>query len=154
MNHRSWYYDYVLSVESENIFSGYEDGSFRPDNNITRAEFTVAICKAFAIAQNSKSSKSKMSDVNEHWSKAYVDALVKTKYITGYEDGTFKPDNYITRAEAIVILNRALGRSVNEEKMKSISIGNPFTDIKRSHWAYYNIVEAVEDHYANEWHKK
>ncbi|MCH5186322.1 MAG: S-layer homology domain-containing protein, partial [Oscillospiraceae bacterium] len=155
VSRKSWYYDVVLSVEQAKVFSGYEDGSFRPDNNITRAEFTVAICNAFAIASNSKStSKSKMSDMNEHWSKGYVDALVKAKYINGYEDGTFRPDNYITRAEAVAILNRAIGRTANETKMKELFVNNPFDDVKKNHWAYFEIMEAVNDHYTNEWHKK
>lgn len=155
VSRKAWYYDNILAAEQADFFSGYEDGSFKPDNNITRAEFTVAVCNAFGVEIRSKSkSKSKMEDINEHWAKDYVDALVKTKYITGYEDGSFKPDNNITRAEAVAILNRALGRTVDEKKMTGVSVNNPFDDIKKNHWAFYDIMEAVNDHYAKEWHKK
>lgn len=155
VSRKEWYYDTVLAAEEAGIFSGYEDGSFRPDNNITRAEFTVAVCNAFNISVNSKTtkSKSKLEDINEHWSKSYVDALVKTKYINGYGDGTFRPDNFITRAEAVAILNRAKSRTPNTDKLKDIRINNPFEDVSKTHWAFYDVMEAVTDHYSKEWHK-
>lgn len=156
VSRKAWYYDTVLAAEQAGIFSGYEDGSFKPDNNITRAEFTVAVCNAFGIEIKSSASKSKskMGDVSEHWSRSYVDALVKTKYINGYDDGTFKPDNNITRAEAVAILNRAMSRSADGKKMSEIRVNNPFDDIKKTHWAFYDIIEAVNDHYSKEWHNK
>ena len=74
------------------------------------------------------------------WSAKYIYSAYKAKYIDGYDDNTFKPDNLITRAEAVKIINSILGRTdYRNEK-------NPFTDVKTSHWAYKQILEAAIEH--------
>lgn len=147
---RNWFYDDVVLMQSKSILTGYEDGTFRPDNNITRAEFCVVVSRALGVS--GASGKSKLSDVTNHWAAPYINALVKKKVITGYTDNSFKPDASITRAEAVKIINALLGRTPNSDKVAEAGGNNNFYDLKKKHWAYYEILEASEKHYKNDWH--
>lgn len=146
----AWYYDNVVFMEHSGYLSGYEDGSFKPNETMTRAEFCTLICKTQNLT--SKSSKSKLTDLDGHWAAGYVSALIKKKAISGYEDNTFKPDSPITRAEAVTIINSVLGRTPDPEKIKEAIPETDFTDLKRSHWAYKDIMEASTRHYEKELH--
>ncbi|WP_282937380.1 S-layer homology domain-containing protein [Paenibacillus sp. RC67] len=107
------------------VVSGYEDGSFRPDANITRAEFASIIAKVFNM--QSASGAPSLKDVNNHWAKQAIQALGSQGIINGYEDGTFKPDQTITRAEMIAIISRLVDLS-SASKGNSIT----FTDVNGS----------------------
>lgn len=146
----AWYYDNVVFMEHSGYLSGYEDGSFKPNATMTRAEFCTLICKTQNLT--SKSSKSKLTDLDGHWAAGYVSALIKKKAISGYEDNTFKPDAPITRAEAVTIINAVLERTPDPEKIKEAIPETDFTDLKRSHWAYKDIMEASTRHYEKELH--
>ncbi|MCX7715235.1 MAG: S-layer homology domain-containing protein, partial [Clostridia bacterium] len=150
---KAWYFEDVSRMQYEGIFSGYEDGTFKPDNYITRAEFCVIIYNAMKIDSSKSSSKSAFTDVKGHWAEKYISALIQKKYISGYDAKTFMPDKPITRAEAVTIINRALDRSANKEKIQAVDPTNPYKDLTKSHWAYYEIIEASVRHYAKEWHK-
>ena len=93
------------------------------------------------------------SDVgDDNTYKDAITTLTKLKVIDGYEDGTFKPDSNITRAEVVAIVNRVLDRSADTEYVnKNISAVNKFTDFKdKSYWAFYEILEAANTHMAVE----
>lgn len=85
------------------IVKGYEDGSFRPNDSITRGEFATIIYRVFGLT---RSTSTELSDVNGHWAEEAIIALSFNSIITGYEDGTFKPDRQITRAEIISIISK------------------------------------------------
>ncbi|SEC00569.1 S-layer homology domain-containing protein [Paenibacillus sp. GP183] len=103
------------------VVSGYEDGSFHPDAKITRAEFATIISKIFNIEGSSNTLS--LSDVKGHWAKDEIQALASHGIINGYEDGSFKPDNSITRAEIIVILSRIIDLSTTQ-KLNNVTFGD------------------------------
>ncbi|OCT15347.1 hypothetical protein A8709_14755 [Paenibacillus pectinilyticus] len=88
------------------VLSGYEDGTFKPDASITRAEFASIIAKVFTM--DAAGTAGQLKDVTNHWASNAISALVSNGIIQGYEDGTFKPDRTISRAEIIAILGRII----------------------------------------------
>ena len=109
----------VKALSSLGILSGYPDGTFRPNNNITRAEFTVIATRL----GNSKiiSEASKFNDVpNEFWAKDFINTAYKNKYLKGYGNGLFMPNNNVTYQEALTILVNILGYP-NETTSREIS---------------------------------
>ncbi|MBQ7718364.1 MAG: S-layer homology domain-containing protein [Clostridia bacterium] len=121
---------------------GYEDGTFAPAKNITRAEFATMIVR-YAQAVNTAAA-GKFSDISGHWAEQYILIAAGEQLISGYEDGTFAPDQYITRAEAMTILNRMLSRKVNAEGLHADVIIWP--DNSADAWYYYDVEEATNSH--------
>lgn len=147
----AWFAKNVGYAAENNIVSGYEDGSFRPENTITREEFAAMICR---FMKYDTSTSEVFSDVpSEHWAAPYIAAMKANGIISGYEDGSFGLGRNITRAEAIAMINRALGRVPNEEKINAYisSNGYPATDIE-GHWASAQIIEAAVSHDVNTLH--
>ncbi len=138
----SWYDEAVRNMSSAGIANGYTDNTFRPNNKITRAEFVTMLMQNETVI---KYEDIPFTDVSKDlWYADYIYSAYKAGYISGYVDGTFCPDTPITRAEAVTILNNALGRTdMTNEK-------NPFTDVENTHWAYEQILEAAVTHSVNE----
>lgn len=108
----SKYYEAVNRLSELGIINGYEDGSFRPDNNVTRAEFSKIIVGMMNKYTEAKSTppSSAFDDVNQvQWCIPYVNYLTANGVIKGYADATFRPSNIITYAEAATIICRVLG---------------------------------------------
>ncbi|MCL1874228.1 MAG: S-layer homology domain-containing protein, partial [Clostridiales bacterium] len=124
------------------ILQGYEDGSFRPSQGITRAEFVAIACR-FDDLENSNSNP--FTDLaGSHWAYAYIISAYLKGWISGYPDGEFKPQNGISRAEVVKIVNCMLGRGI---KLADLPEDLPsYTDLKQSHWAYCEIMEATVSH--------
>ena len=137
-----WYYNYVGFTSTKGMVNGYEDGSFQPDGNITRAEFAAIAARSLNLGNTGSSS---FDDVKGHWAEGYIAQLVSQGIINGYEDGTFRPDAQITRAEAVKIVNGVLGRKVTAAGLENASF-KTFSDVSTNNWAYYEIVEASNDH--------
>ena len=140
----AWYTKAVNTLASLDIISGVGDNKFEPERSITRAEFTAMAMK-FAVG--GEEGKNIFSDVDEDdW---FYDAVVNSiqyGWIHGYGDGTFRPNNPITRAEVTAIVNNMLGRAADEDFVDEHTDElTPFSDIEK-HWAYYHIVEATNDH--------
>lgn len=147
----AWFAKNVGYAAENNIVSGYEDGSFRPENTITREEFAAMICR---FMKYDTSAGEVFSDVpSEHWAAPYIAAMKANGIISGYEDGSFGLGRNITRAEAITMINRALGRVPNEEKINAYisSNGYPAADVE-GHWAAAQIIEAAVNHDVNTLH--
>ena len=141
----AWFAKNVGYAAENNIVSGYEDGLFRPQNTITREEFAAMICR---FMKYDTSASEVFSDVpSEHWAAPYIAAMKANGIISGYEDGSFGLGMNITRAETIAMINRALGRVPNDEKINAYisSNGYPATDIE-GHWAAAQIIEAAVSH--------
>ncbi len=138
----SWYASAVALMEEKGIMKGFEDGTFKPLNQLTRGEF-AAIASRFTDMQ--KLSTSGFKDADAHWSKEYVANAVHYGFINGYDDGTFKPAGSLTRSEAVTIVNRMLGRSADKAYIDK-NVKNPYTDIPDGYWAYYYIMEASTQH--------
>ena len=103
-----WSYNYVNTLAENFILNGYLDGTFKPDANITRAEFAKIIVSATDTLDTT--AKAEFSDVSEDdWYNYYVASAYKEGFIKGYPDGTFRPNDYITRADICTIVSRSLG---------------------------------------------
>ncbi len=146
---QAWYANTVSFGAQNKFILGYEDGSFRPDASITRAEL-VSIIARFSNVDSKGESELQFADVSGHWASGSISALYKLGWINGYEDGSFRPDAAITRAEAVKIINASLGRTPIKERV-DLNISKyfvRFTDISDSNWAYYDILESSITHTA------
>ncbi len=139
-----WFNTAVSTMAAADIVHGYEDGTFRGDDPITRAEFAV-------IAANFDSSAydgpDKFSDTGEHWASEHINRAAERGWINGYEDGTFKPDQSITRAEAMALVNRVLERKPSADHMLDDMIVWPDNSDKTK-WYYADVQEATNSHYS------
>lgn len=137
----------ALSVEymaEKEIVSGYPDGEFKPQNNLTRAEFAALICR-FAKFEK-EDYENPFTDLDDtHWAYENILTLVKSGIIEGYEDNTFKPENEITRAEVMTVINKLLGRTPSDSYLKTLDF-NPYTDLLKDKWYYSAVLEATVTH--------
>lgn len=140
-----WYYPAVGFMTENNIVKGYEDGTFRPNSPVTRAEFaTIASKFEELIGDNVKG----FSDVpTTHWALRFINSAYARGWVTGYEDGTFRPNRNITRAEVVTVTNKMLIRYADKEFVRANKdMLLHFKDLDESHWAYFNIMEATHGH--------
>lgn len=140
-----WYSAAVNYVVEKKLISGYPNGTFKPNESITRAEFAQMIS---GYIKTEKTNKSDFNDIKDHWAKDAIDKLNGNKNVSGYPDGTFKPNEKITRAEAVTILNSVFDRNTNKDSLKDINVSSltKFSDVKEDFWAYYNILDASNAH--------
>lgn len=131
----------VSTMKNGGFINGYEDGTFRPGRNITRAEFATI---ASSLDETSENTTHSFSDISGHWAEDYIVDAVAKGWIAGYEDGTFRPEQNITRAEAMTIINRMLNRFVNEEGIHKDAVLWP--DNTKDSWYYYAVEEATNSH--------
>ncbi len=147
-----WAYKYIAYVYENGIVNGYEDSTFHPDSKITRAEFATIMQRYLGITLNEDAS---FVDVaKDHWAVAYIGACKDAGLINGYEDGTFRPSNEITRAEAVKILNRATDRAPTATAIDAYIAekGIPFEDLAKGVWYFYEIMEAAFPHLISYYH--
>ena len=139
-----WYNNAVSTLCHMGVLGGYSDGTFRPNAPITRAEF-AKIAVSFSQA-NGSAVYSYFTDVKTtDWFAPYVTTAKDSGLIEGYSDGSFKPENRITRAEACAIVNRVLGRKPSKNHMK-ISGRIDWPDCTTADWFYEAIMEATNSH--------
>lgn len=141
----AWYSQAVNYVVDKKLISGYSDGTFRPGNNITRAEFAQMIS---GMLDNKEKAQTTLKDVQGHWAQDAIAKVYGAKKVTGYPDGTFRPNKDITRAEAVTIFNALFDRKTTKESLKNVNLTNvtKFKDLPESHWAYYQITDASNGH--------
>jgi hypothetical protein len=133
----AWYAREVSYLADSGIILGYEDGTFKPDKKITRAEFTVILSRFFDM--NESAPASGFDDAAGHWAENYINNAVAKDWIAGYPDGTFRPDAQITRAQAATMINKMLGLTLD-----AIPDDVPvFSDLSEDHWAYTDIMIAT-----------
>lgn len=137
-----WYNTAVSTLANAGIIAGYEDGLFRPDAPVTRAEF-AAIISRFADGTEVKTCS--FNDVSpEHWAAQAVAVAESLGWMGGYGDGSFRPGKDISRAEAVAVINRMLERAVREADMLSGMNGWP--DNPPGTWYYADLQEAGSSH--------
>ena len=136
-----WSNNAISTMTNANIIYGYEDNTFRPSNAITRAEF-AAIAARFD--SDEYTGEDKFRDISGHWAAEYINRASEKGWISGYEDGTFRPEQYITRAEAMTLINLLLERVVESDKIHSDAIFWP--DNKSDMWYYTAVEEATNSH--------
>lgn len=139
----AWYAEAVQVLAGKGIIKGYVDGTFKPDQAITRSEFTAMIARFSEVSGGDKT----FSDVPvENWAYMYITSAAAKGWITGYTDGTFRPLNPISRAEAAVITNRMLERVADEDYIDASEDVKAFPDLAKTYWAYYDVIEATNAH--------
>lgn len=135
----AWYATAVNTLVELDVLSGYEDGTFRPNNAVTRAEFVTAVCKCFDSLSTGSAG---FSDVSGHWAEGFINQAVAEDWISGFPDGTFRPDESIQRCQVTAILNKALERTGSGFAADAGT--QEFVDVPSSHWAYEHIAEAAD----------
>lgn len=141
----AWYNNAVSTLTRAGILDGYADGSFRPNASITRAEFTKIAVSFFKHVGGA--SANPFSDVPDSaWYAEFVKAAAELGLIDGYEDGTFRPNAPITRAEACTIVNRTLGRAPDKDNLLPEHEMLTWPDNSRDAWYYAQIQEATNSH--------
>ena len=141
----AWYNNAISTLSNLGIIDGYEDGSFRPNSPITRAEFTKIAVSFFEYADIEY--EGTFSDVAEgRWYTQFVAAAVEMGLIEGYPDGTFRPEASITRAEACTIVNRTLGRAPHEDHLLPEEEMITWPDNLYGAWYYADMQEATNSH--------
>ena len=142
----------VMEIEfmtDDGVIFGYPDGTFGPENKLTRAEFASLIYRFVNLEY--KGEESVFTDVTDkHWAHDYILALHETGLVAGYGDGTFGPDNNITRAEVMTVMNKILGRKPFPSYVKSLDYV-PFNDLDSDKWYFVDVMEATitHDYYFN-----
>lgn len=139
----AWYNAGINAVVKAGYMKGYPDGKFNPNGKITRAEFAQLI---MAI-DKANGADVPFTDVKGHWAETAIKQAFANERIAGYPDNSFRPNNHITRAEAVTVLNKLFDRSVSAKGLVDVQVGLAgFKDLEQSHWAYYQIIEASNTH--------
>ncbi len=133
-----WAADAIAKVTGAGLMKGYSDNKFKPGQTLTRAE---AAAIAAGLIKDAGIDAKTFNDIADSWAKDYIVKAEAAGVMGGYSDGTFRPGEPLTRAEAVVVINRILGRGplngINESEWK---------DISGSFWAAGDIMEASMDH--------
>ena len=139
-----WAADYIGYMQQYGIITGYPDGSFRPDAPVARAEFAAIASRFEKLTEGTKS----FSDVPaSYWAAKYINFAATRGWVNGYTDGTFRPQNPITRAEVAAVTCRLLERTADQEYIRSHPDQlRTFHDMTESHWAYWYVMEAANGH--------
>lgn len=135
-----WANEYIGMLEKNNILEGYKNKKFNPENNITRAEFSKLVD---LIINRYYEGIKDFNDTKGHWARRFVGELHYWGLVNGYGNGYFFPENYITRAEAVKMLNEAI--KFENPNIKYEQKANNFNDLNSNHWAYKYILEAIEN---------
>jgi len=143
MNDSDWYAQSVNYLASLGIIKGYEDGSFKPNQSITRAEFSALVSRFDDLDLGVSNPFSDVSD--SHWARDCIVSSYSKGWISGYPGNVFLPQNNITRAEVVKVVNRMLGRGIKKANIPSSAYGM-FADLPQSHWAFAEIIEASLPH--------
>ncbi|WP_218030533.1 MucBP domain-containing protein, partial [Paenibacillus chibensis] len=136
-----WSSKNIATMENAGIITGYPDGTFKPERQITRAEF-AAIASRFDNLDEQENSM--FSDIKGHWAEKYIVSAANKGWIKGYLDGKFKPDQYITRAEAMAFINSVLNRKVKADGIHEDA--KKWPDNTPNKWYYTDVLEATNNH--------
>ena len=137
----AWYNNAVSTLTNAGIIDGYEDGTFKPDGNITRAEFATIAVRFFEATYDGEDL---FSDIAGHWAQDYINEAANAGIVDGYPDGTFRPQQYITRAEAMTMVNRTIDRHPHKDHLLDDMIVWP--DNPETAWYYEQVQEATNSH--------
>lgn len=133
----AWYTKGVNKTIGLGIMKGYPDKSFKPNASITRQELAITLFNLIDTDKSFGTVQSQLKDISGQYGKSAIEFLAAMDVIHGYEDGTFRPNNKITRAETVTMINNLLAKYLAEETDKSVAL----TDISKS-WAKDQIIKA------------
>lgn len=134
----------IATLTNMGIIKGYTDGSFQPNKSITRAELATIIARFAKLDVNTKT----FSDINGHWAQKSIELAAGNGWINGYEDGTFRPNKSIIRAETFAMINRVLDRQTESvSDLLPTSEMNMWSDnMDADAWYYKDVQEATNYH--------
>ena len=143
-----WCAKAINKLVSLGIIKGYDNGAFGVNDPVTREQFcAIAVRFAAKIKTGSVEYTATFSDIKSGtWSYDSVMAAAALGWIGGYADGRFGPKDNITRAQVVTIVNHMLGRAADKSFVDSSTSIKTFTDLSKSYWAYYDIMEATNAH--------
>lgn len=142
VNAKDWYNEAVSTMAKGGYITGYVDGTFGGENNITRSEFIAILVRFIGVIDGAQCS---YSDVPaDHWAYDYIATATTAGWIVGSGDGKFNPDALITRAEAMTIINRVLDRGVDEDS--TLPEFKLWPDNTPDDWFYFDVIEATNSH--------
>ena len=139
-----WFCCAVSTLSKMGIIKGYEDGSFKPNDPISRAEFAAIAARFDPDGDKTPAS---FSDVTSHWAKDEISIAANHGWIKGYEDGSFKPDQKITRAETMTLVNRVLNRLPEAKDDLHKDMKTWVDNMDETAWYYLAVQEATNSHY-------
>ena len=137
-----WANTAISTMTGLGIVQGRSTTTFDPKAPITRAQF-AAICARFDTGKSN--GEQTFSDIQGHWAEKYIERAAELGWIKGFEDGTFRPDTYITRAQAMTMINRVLNR-IPEDESDLLPGMNVWPDCNPGDWFYLAIQEATNSH--------
>ena len=137
-----WANTAISTMTGLGFVQGRSTTTFDPQSPITRAQF-AAICARFDTGTSSGTQT--FSDISGHWAEKYIQRAAELGWIKGFEDGTFRPDTYITRAQAMTMINRVLNR-IPEEESDLLTGMNVWPDCNPGDWFYLAVQEATNSH--------
>ncbi|THF77296.1 choice-of-anchor L domain-containing protein [Cohnella fermenti] len=137
-----WAAEYISQVTDAGLMKGDPQGNFLPEVNITRAEMAMLVARYLNLqVADGFADSQKFADVRNHWAASAIDAVSAANIMNGFEDGTFGAQKLLTRAEAVTIINRMLGRG------PLYGVTAPmWKDVPAAYWAFKDIEEASRDH--------
>lgn len=138
-----WANTAISTMSGLGIVQGFSDGTFNPTAPITRAQF-AAICARFDTNPES-GTKSSFTDTQGHWAEKYIQRAAELGWVQGFEDGSFRPDTYITRAQAMTMINRVLNR-IPEDEDDLLDEMSVWPDCNPGDWYYLAVQEATNSH--------
>lgn len=149
VNAEDWFNEAISTLNGMGILNGYDDGTFRPDNCITRAELTK-IAVSFSTAAGLSGKAASFADVAaDAWYGSCVASAQELGLVNGYEDGTFHPDSFVTRAETCAIVNRVFKRTPHKDHLLPANEMNMWPDNAPDAWYYADVQEATNSHACN-----
>jgi S-layer homology domain. len=131
-----WAYESIKEVSEAGLMIGYPDGRFGPDNPISRAEMAMIMLRLSGLAEREGET---FNDTKGHWASGAIESLASAGLVRGLPDGSFRPNRPLTRAEAVVMLNRVLGIAPLAGDLEPT-----WPDVPASHWAFRDIEAAAE----------
>ena len=142
-----WYNTAISTMDNGGFVAGYPDGSFRPNQSITRAEMTALVVRFMGYGHLTNVQGNTFSDAEGHWAQDAITVASRRGWVTGFEDGTFRPNQPITRAETAALVNRMLDRlPENSDDLLDDMLTWP-DNMNVNAWYYLYIQEATNSHY-------
>ncbi|MCI7712271.1 MAG: S-layer homology domain-containing protein [Clostridiales bacterium] len=139
----TWCNAAVSTMTRAGVIQGFSDGTFRPYAPITRAQFATIAVRFFEVVY---SGDDKFTDIADHWAKDYINKAAEAALINGFSDGTFRPNQNITRAQAMAIFNRVLGRAPEKDHLLPGEMITWPDNMDKNAWYYANMQEATNSH--------
>ena len=139
----AWYNSAVSTLTNAGILTGYEDGTFRPNAPITRAEFATIAARFYHAPEVTGDA---FPDIFGSWARVYINRAAALGLVRGYPDGTFRPNTEITRAEVMEIINNVLFRTPDKEHFLPDMVTWPDNPDTPGNWSYEAVQEATNNH--------